>query len=40
MQAGGGRDGQEGESGKLTDPYAKHTRENDDCLYRNAHSHL
>lgn len=40
MQAGRGGDGQEGESGKLTDPYAKRTRENDECLYRDAHSHL
>lgn len=40
MRVGRGGDGQEGESGKLRDLYAKHTLENDKCLYRDAHSHL
>lgn len=31
MWSGRGGDGQKGESGKLTDPYAKHTLENDEC---------
>lgn len=33
-------DGQEEESGKLTDLYAKHTHENDQCLHRDAHTPL
>lgn len=40
MRTGRGGNGQEGESGKLTDLYAKHTLKNDECLYRDAHSHL